>query len=193
MSRHGERWIASSRSAPRNDVDGDALIPSRGTICPSSALSLSLSNSRRRKHRARNAPAASRTKVESARVSHHRRAVHFVRIRLRRSLRNGVTTYPVLPGVPGLIASVACAFVTHKLDPSVGQGDRIWKKATAQSALVKTTFAKRRSTFVVRFRFVLDLIPGVVSAGQPHQRLSRGTDSGFPYAIALQRRGIRTI
>jgi hypothetical protein len=37
------------------------------------------------------------------------------------------------------------------------------EKREARSILVKTTFEKRRSTFVVRFRFVLDPIPGLVN------------------------------
>ena len=56
--------------------------------------------------------------VESTRVSHYRFAET-----VRHSLRDWfLTAYlRALPGVPGFLATVACAFVTHKLDPSVGR------------------------------------------------------------------------
>ena len=38
----------------------------------------------------------------------------------RHSLRNGLRLIRDLPGVPGLLASVTCEFITRKLDPSVG-------------------------------------------------------------------------
>ena len=38
----------------------------------------------------------------------------------RHSLRNGLRLIRDLPGVPGLLASVTCRFVTRRLDASVG-------------------------------------------------------------------------
>ena len=38
----------------------------------------------------------------------------------RHSLRNGLRLIRDLPGVPGLLASVTCRFVTGRLDASVG-------------------------------------------------------------------------
>jgi hypothetical protein len=63
------------------------------------------------------------------------------------------------------------------------------KKSEARSILVKNTVQKRRSNFAVRFRFVLDAIPRPSGVAQPHRQLSRGRDSGFPYAIALPASG----
>jgi hypothetical protein len=62
------------------------------------------------------APAAACVVVENTRVSHRRLAGA-----IRHSLHDGLLSlFRALPGVPGLIASVACAFVTRKLDTSVG-------------------------------------------------------------------------
>jgi hypothetical protein len=68
----------------------------------------------RRECRMLAAPAASRTKVESTRVNHHRYAET-----LRHSLRNGFTAYTCSPRCTGL-DSHRRPWTVHALDPSVG-------------------------------------------------------------------------
>jgi hypothetical protein len=69
----------------------------------------------RREGRVPNAPAASRAKVESTRVSHYR----FTGV-TRPFLRNGLRLIACSPRCPGLLATVACASY-RRLDPSVAR------------------------------------------------------------------------
>jgi hypothetical protein len=62
------------------------------------------------------APAASRTKVESTRVSHYRYAET-----IRPSLRNGVTAYSALSSVNRAFLPPSPRIMIRKLDPSVGR------------------------------------------------------------------------
>jgi hypothetical protein len=63
------------------------------------------------------APAASRTKVESTRVSHHRHAET-----IRRSLRNGLRLIPRSPRSAGLDSLRSPGFLTRGLIPASGRG-----------------------------------------------------------------------
>jgi hypothetical protein len=62
------------------------------------------------------APAASHAVLKKAYESSHHRYAETI----RHSLRDGLRLIRALPGVPGLLASVACGLVIRKLDPSVG-------------------------------------------------------------------------
>ena len=107
---------------PKGDIKGTSRghqghsgSHSRGANTPEFCLTSCLpEEGGRRECRMRNAPAASRTKVESTRVSHYR----YVET-IRHSLRNGFRLIRALPGVPGFLATVPRA-LDPGVDPSVG-------------------------------------------------------------------------
>jgi hypothetical protein len=105
----------------------------------------------------------------------------------------GIPDKRLVPALERLIASPVnlyrgwhfCEFCQDPAKTGSPAGLSHMEKREAQSTLVKNTFKKRRSTFAVRFRFVLDPILLLVSAAQAHHRLRHGRDSAFPYAKAL--------
>jgi hypothetical protein len=84
--------------------------------CPGDAWIEALEEGGRRERRVFVAPAASRTRVESTRVSHHRYAET-----VRRSPRDGLRLIPRSPRSAGLDSLRRSPMIIGKLDPSVGR------------------------------------------------------------------------
>ena len=117
----------------RRRVTGDATLRSRGTMCPGFANPMSPKREGAGNAGAQVAPAASCARVESTRVSHHRYAETS-----GIPCTMGLRLIRALPGVPGLIATVARDNRLAGLTPaSGGQDHTAWPSAGKPSSARK--------------------------------------------------------
>ena len=108
-----------------------ALLHSRGTICPSDASCVAPESRGRRECRV---PLHPQPRVQAMRKGTHTSSQQVQPNTLRHPLRNGFRFIRALPGVPGLLASVARRQLTANLTPASGRQDHAISPSASRTA-----------------------------------------------------------